>query len=402
VFSRTSPIIGRPLRTSASEFDTAQRGYAPTTVMNNKARFGEGSGRLQALDLLRLVAVLGVVLFHYGFRGPAGADVAAAALPELSSFARYGFLGVPVFFVISGFVIAYSAEGRTATGFAIARFARIYPCFIFCMTLTFVAVLLLGPPHFFTTPAQWAANLLLASPALRQPYMDSAYWSLVVEATFYGWVAILIAAGVFRKRIDIVILLWLCISILNELTVDSRAVEVVFLADDSGFFATGILIYEFYRGRRDATLRALLALSIATAIFQAIHNLGWLRGRTGEPFDDCVVAAICLLSILIIMGATRIRSLPIPASAVLAIGGMTYPMYLLHQQLGYTVFYRIGPIDRPAILVAAIVFWVAVLSWAVWRFVERPAQRWTKQTLTALAARMGWAAHSHPAPSPGA
>jgi peptidoglycan/LPS O-acetylase OafA/YrhL len=402
VFSRTAPIIGRPLEASASEFDTAQRGYAPATVMDNKARFDEGAGRLQALDLLRLVAVLGVVLFHYGFSGPAGTDVTATALPELSSFARYGFLGVPVFFVISGFVIAYSAEDRTATGFAIARFARIYPCFIFCMTLTFVTVLLFGPPHFETTLAQWAANLLLASPALRQPYMDSAYWSLVVEATFYGWVAVLIAAGVFRKHIDIIVLAWLCISMLNELTIDARAIEIVFLADDSGFFATGLLIYEFHRGRRDAMLKALLALSVATAIFQAIHNLGWLRGRTGEPFDDCVVAAICLLSILAIIGATRIRSLPIPAPAVLAIGGMTYPMYLLHQQLGYAVFYRVGPVDRPAILVAAIVAAVALLSWAVWRFVERPSQRWTKQTLTALAARLGLAAHSRPAAPSGA
>jgi peptidoglycan/LPS O-acetylase OafA/YrhL len=53
---------------------------------------------------------------------------------------------VPAFFVISGFVIAYSAEGRTATGFAIARFSRIYPTFVFCMTLTCLAIAFLGVP----------------------------------------------------------------------------------------------------------------------------------------------------------------------------------------------------------------------------------------------------------------
>ena len=47
------------------------------------------------------------------------------AVPDVASFASYGFMGVPAFFVISGFVIAYSAEGRTATSFAIAsRAAR--------------------------------------------------------------------------------------------------------------------------------------------------------------------------------------------------------------------------------------------------------------------------------------
>ena len=98
---------------------------------------GAGLARVQALDLLRLVAVLGVILFHYGFRGPTAFNVTHVAVPELTWIARYGFLGVPIFFVISGFVIAYSAEGRTATTFAIARFSRIYPCFLFCMTLTF-------------------------------------------------------------------------------------------------------------------------------------------------------------------------------------------------------------------------------------------------------------------------
>lgn len=152
----------------------------------------EERARVQALDLLRLAAVLGVVLFHYGFRGPTAQGVTLVALPELAPLARYGFLGVSIFFVISGFVIAYSAEGRTATGFAIARVARIYPGFAFCMTLTFLMTLAFGAPYFETSLAQWAANLAVAAPALRQPYMDSAYWSIVYEIIFYFWIAILI------------------------------------------------------------------------------------------------------------------------------------------------------------------------------------------------------------------
>jgi peptidoglycan/LPS O-acetylase OafA/YrhL len=362
----------------------------------------DGAARVPALDLLRLVAVLGVVLFHYGFRGPNALNGTQVAWPELSAFARYGFLGVPVFFVISGFVIAYSAEGRTATGFAIARFARIYPGFVFCMTLTFLAVLVFGAPQFETGLAQWAANLFIAAPALHQPYMDSAYWSLVVEVTFYAWVTALMAAGLFPRRIDTIVLVWLGISLLNELTVDVKAIGKLLLADDSGFFATGLLIYELYRGRRDARLQCLLALSVGTALFQAVHNLAWLRGQTDTAFDDWAVAAICLASILVIIRATRIRQLPLPAGAVIAIGGMTYPFYLLHQQLGYVVFDRIGPVADPAILAGLIVCAIAALSWATWRYVERPSQRWTKQTLTDFAARFGWAAKPRVLPTAGA
>lgn len=345
-----------------------------------------GRGRVEALDLLRLVAVLGVVLFHYGFRGPTAQGVTHIALPEISWFARYGFLGVPIFFVISGFVIAYSAEGRSASSFGIARFARIYPGFLFCMTLTFLVTLTLGTPQFSTGFSQWAANILIAAPALQQPYMDSAYWSLIYEIVFYGWIAIFIAAGLFRRRMDLVVLSWLAITALNELLLGSILVRKLFLTDASGFFATGLLIYEFYRGRRDARLQALLAASIFCAVAQAVHNLAWLRDNTGASFDDWIVGAICLLSILVILYATRIKNLVIPAGAIFAIGGITYPLYLLHQQIGYVAFNKLQSVARPAVLVFCILAGIAFLSWLIWRYVERPAQRAAKQRLnTAIA-----------------
>ena len=320
------------------------------------------------------------MLFHYGFRGPTAFNVTYVAVPELAGIARYGFLGVPVFFVISGFVIAYSAVGRTATSFAIARFSRIYPCFLFCMTLTFSALLAFGPPHFEATFAQWAANLFIAATALRETYIDSAYWSLVVEVTFYGWVTILLAAKVFPRRIDAIVLTWLSLSMANELTLDNQIVSRIFMTDFSGFLATGLLIHELHRGRRDVMLQCLLGLSVATALFQALHNLRWLRDRD-NAFDDWIVATICLGSILLIIGATRIRRLPIRSSVVFAIGGVTYPLYLLHQQLGYTILEWIGSVRYPRLLVAAVLLAVAALSWATWRFVERPGQRLAKQFL---------------------
>ena len=69
-------------------------------------------------------------MFHYAFRGAAADDLSAVSLPDIADVAKYGYLGVDLFFVISGFVIAYSADGRTPAEFAIARFARIYPGFL--------------------------------------------------------------------------------------------------------------------------------------------------------------------------------------------------------------------------------------------------------------------------------
>jgi peptidoglycan/LPS O-acetylase OafA/YrhL len=338
--------------------------------------------RVPALDLLRLVAVLLVAAFHFGLQGPAG----LVAVPGVESIARYGFMGVPIFFVISGFVIAYSAEGRTATSFAIARISRIYPTFLLCMTLTFLAVYFFGAPHFQANFTQWAANLAIVAPG--HTYIDSAYWSLAVEAVFYGWITVFIWFGLSIRRCDAILLLWIAISLLNELTVDIRFFGKTLMTDYSGFFASGILIYQMRCGKADARLRAILAVAVITGTYQAIHNLRWIRQETGADFDEFTVALIFLASVCIIFFATGIKRVSLNPTLLLALGGCTYPLYLLHQQLGYVAFMRMNGSAHPFLMATAIVFAIALVSLGIWIFFERPVQRWLRTFLAKAAARL--------------
>jgi peptidoglycan/LPS O-acetylase OafA/YrhL len=247
-----------------------------------------------------------------------------------------------------------------------------------------------GKPHFEASFGQWLANLFIAAPALGQSYMDTSYWSLVIEVVFYAWVAALIAAGLFPRRIDAIILIWLGITFVNELTVDLPLIEKVFIADDSGFFAVGLLIYEHFRGRRDAMLYGLLALSIGTSIFQALHKLPKLNHLTGGTFDQSIVVTICLVSVAMIFLATRLRRVPLPTGLLIGAGGLTYPLYLLHMQMGYVLFPADALAAGAPVQVTAIVAGISCLAWGVWRYIERPAQRWTKNSLTHYAAQFGW------------
>lgn len=338
--------------------------------------------RVEALDLLRLTAVLGVVFYHYGFRGPSVGDHTWAALPYLSPFAMYGYLGVPAFFVISGFVIAYSAEGRTAGEFAIARFSRIYPTFVLCMTITTAGILIFGGELFQVSFARWAANLVIASPALGFPYMDSAYWSLVIEVTFYAWVAVFIATGLFPRRLDALVLAWLFLSMANELTADSAILEKVFLTDNAGYFAIGLMIYEFHRGRRDLMWVCIFGLSVSIAVFHAIHSLGWLHAHSDVVFQPSVVATIFLASVAAIFLATRLNVPLLPSRITIAVGALTYPFYLLHQQLGYAILSRLPPQYQIVATVCTIVLAIAAVSWAICCYIEAPLRTSTRQLLS--------------------
>lgn len=349
--------------------------------------------RVEVLDLLRLFAVAAVLLFHFGFRGAIADGYTDVSLPGLVPVIKYGYLGVQLFFIISGFVIAYSAEGRSATEFAIARVSRIYPGFLLCMTITFIVTLAIGAPRIEASVTQWLANFVILSPALKQPFMDGAYWSIVYELTFYAWVFLLLLIGKFRREIEAIVIVWIAISIFNETVLHSGAVRRLFITDQSAFFCAGLVLYEIFRGRRDRTIMLLLAFTTVAAISQAFTGAVWLREHYHTEFDSLVIAAACVASVALVALAMNVRRLPLPAGLVLAIGGLTYPLYLLHQHIGYMLLNKFQAVASAPVLIAATALAITAASFLIWRLFEKPAQKWCKRTLTREAQRIGgWTA----------
>ncbi len=99
--------------------------------------------RVSELDLLRFFAAFSVLLYHYTFRGYAAGDMSIMPYPLLAPISKYGYLGVDLFFLISGFVILMSASSGSLKRFAISRIVRLYPAFWVCCTVTFIAIILL-------------------------------------------------------------------------------------------------------------------------------------------------------------------------------------------------------------------------------------------------------------------
>ena len=123
----------------------------------------EVKDRFYEIDLLRFLAALAVVLYHYTFRGFAEGGYSPVEYPVLGEIFKYGLYGVQLFFIISGFVILMTATKRDAASFVISRITRLYPAFWVCVSLTAAVVLWKGGELFQVGLVQYLFNLSMIS-----------------------------------------------------------------------------------------------------------------------------------------------------------------------------------------------------------------------------------------------
>ena len=135
--------------------------------------------RLPILDVMRFVAASGVVTYHMTYR-----PQESALFGSLQAVTKYGYLGVDLFFIISGFVILWSATGRSVADYLISRVARLYPSFWVAILVTSAALLLLRPER-LPSPRTIVANLSMLPGYFGAGYVDGVYWTLAVELKFY-------------------------------------------------------------------------------------------------------------------------------------------------------------------------------------------------------------------------
>jgi peptidoglycan/LPS O-acetylase OafA/YrhL len=159
--------------------------------------------RIEILDGLRGLAVLFVIGYHYfGQWAPPLNSVSlypyGESLASVSYF-RFGYLGVDLFFLVSGFVITLTLTRCSGPReFLARRFARLFPAMVLASSATFLIVRYLSP-HFWTRKfCDFLPGLTFTDPWLFKQYvgidcefMDGAYWSLFVEVRFYFLVALL-------------------------------------------------------------------------------------------------------------------------------------------------------------------------------------------------------------------
>lgn len=332
--------------------------------------------RLQALDALRGIAALAVVLFHYlpYYHTLYGHDFEPWYALE---FGRYG---VHLFFIISGFVIFMTLEKTAAPGwFGLARAFRLLPALWIAIPITFIAVHALGPADRAVTAGDAVWNLTLLHEYMERPHVDGAYWSLVIEATFYAWMAVLFYGLGPGRRLIAVLWAWVLVSygvviFWQDIPAgwDFLLKELLF-ARYAPLFVSGMLLYRWYSRGAPARHEALL-LTLAMS-----HSLLAYRA----PFNLFVLACYGVFILAISGHLDRFVNRPL-----LLLGSLSYSLYLIHQNLGYGVIDWGYRQQLPPLVAVGLALAVALtLAYGIHRLVERPALNWFRDNRRSAKAR---------------
>ncbi|GHF46265.1 acyltransferase [Streptomyces mashuensis] len=327
-----------------------------------------GRPRLYVLDGLRILAALMVVAYHYtALRGGWGRP-AHEVFPHLETVTRYGWTGVEVFFLISGFVICMSTWGRTLGDFVISRATRVYPAYWVAVLLTACVVMLWPQVRSVKNWDVVLTNLTMLQQGLGVWDVDGVYWTLFAELKFYVLFAVVVATGVTYRKCVLFCAVW-TVAAVTAPQAGSKLLELWAQPLFAPYFVAGIAFYLMHRFRPTALLWGIVAVSLLLALHtvpKRVHDN--VEGAVPTwPATLIVTLAFALMALIALGHLDRVRWRWLTTA-----GTLTYPLYLLHQYIGMTVVYALRERVPAPLLVAGLVLVMLGAAWLLHRLVERP------------------------------
>ena len=337
-----------------------------------------GSSALQyrpEIDGLRALAVAPVILFHAGL-GPFDG----------------GFVGVDVFFVISGYLITSIILGEMAagsfslTGFYERRARRILPALLLvvaaCIPFAYLWMLPSDLEDFFRSVAAVATFSSNIHFWLESGYFDASSevkpllhtWSLAVEEQYYIlFPLLLLGLRKLRERAAVPILAAIFLLSLAASDWGARAepsAAFYLLPSRAWELLVGVFVALYLHKHGLPRLRVLSGVASIIGVFLIALSVFALEPRT--PFPGLFALLPTLGTALVILFATErtlVRKL-LSSKALVGLGLISYSAYLWHQPLLAFARYRFFELEPWALWV--IVAATLALAAATWKFVELP------------------------------
>jgi peptidoglycan/LPS O-acetylase OafA/YrhL len=348
--------------------------------------------RINSLDGLRGVAILLVVCFHYYTLLPRNNKTVSYGDYYADFFIfKNGYLGVMLFFCISGFVITQTLfNSSNAATFAIRRFARLWPAMLICSMATFFYAKI-GPTSYTAGILDFVPSLTFIDPQVYNfllrmnsiNWIDGSYWSLFTEVRFYALVAILFYSRkvAFYERlvcVSIAIGLLFPISILFQWDLLRKSLSFLLIANYLPYFTfgTGCFYLHSQESKKAATLLIVSIVSITLYIAATSTNLYM------ASFDPAAMAIGTVVIFALMFGSIKLPALErlLSFKPLTLVGVASYSLYLLHDNIGEKIIIVIGnpfhlsqPVSGLYGLIPIVLF--ILLSQVLYRIYESPCNK---------------------------
>jgi peptidoglycan/LPS O-acetylase OafA/YrhL len=330
---------------------------------NNKEDAAPAAPRLLQIDGLRAIAALLVVAYHY----TSGFEERFHHVTPLGVTLPLGYLGVYLFFAISGFVIFMTLDRcRQPMDFVASRFARLFPTYWAAVAITFLTMQVITVPGYDVTWPQALANLLMVHAFFGVPDVDGVYWSLQIELLFYIWMLAIWSLGLLRHAL-LLSYAWVAAGLAYGIAHYVLGVGIpatvprFLLLESVPWFVIGMTAYTTLRDRRWRPAHTvLLVLCVATVA---------TRGEAERAVAAALSAALVLL-------ASRGRLPLLTLRPLVFFGALSYPLYLVHEKIGWALLLTLEPRLPSSWLAIALTVGVSIaLAAALHYLIEDPARR---------------------------
>lgn len=345
--------------------------------------------RYHLIDLVRFMAAFMVMVFHYTALGAADVMEGRKRLlapmdvyPDLYPVTKYWFLGVELFFLISGFVILSSALKRSALEFMISRGTRLYPTLWAAIFFTTAVLFYFHGPYFNMSLMQFFANLTLLNDYMHVRDIDPVFWTLHMELQFYGCVFLLIVCGVVQ-RVKLWLSAWMGLTICYALFKQPFFMPWFLPPAYSAYFIAGCIFY--LGGQQGYRLFhwIMLALCLLLSLYHVPHLVR--QFIEVEYSQDQWVCAVIIISFYCFMFLISIGRLNIKTSSmVVLLGGLSYPLYLTHHMFGRYLIDLLAPVVNAYLLLLGLTIAAVLLAFIIYVVVDKRLANYLRVFLTRL------------------
>jgi peptidoglycan/LPS O-acetylase OafA/YrhL len=319
------------------------------------------------------------------FRFVLALAVAASHLALQDFIGHYAVFG---FYLLSGYLMTlvtnrtYGFGYQGFTHYAVNRVLRIYPGYFVALVLSVIAILLVAEPN--TTRFNIALRLpdealgvlsnltLVGLSHITPARLVPPAWALAVEFAFY----ILIGLGFGRSiRAAAIWFALSCIATVLLLVAGAPFGERYFPIYAASLpFSLGALIFQLKESGKLRLNRSLAAVLATLIPILTVWNLFSASNGRYQQTANFYLSLLLLATTVFLLSDIRLRNRFLLDLDTL-LGGLSYPIYLLHWQCGAIVGTAFGFDPNSAQLFLATLPLLLALSWTVRRYVEIPIER---------------------------